>query len=466
MKKFLNENFLLENATAERLYHEYAKDVPIIDYHSHLPPDEIAEDKKFENISSIWLAGDHYKWRAMRANGVNETYCTGDAADRDKFMKWAETVPMTLRNPLYHWTHMELKRYFGIDALLGPDTAEEVYEQTREMLQQDEFSVRNLLRRMNVEVVCTTDDPVDTLEHHRAITNDPFETKVLPTWRADKAMAIDHPETYTTYLDRLEEAANQEIGSFMDLLEALKKRHDHFDNHGCKLSDHGLETFYFVDFTHDEIEKIFLKLRKKETVSQEEKRKFQTAMLIELAAMDYEKNWVQQFHVGAIRNNNSRQFASLGPDKGYDSIGDFPVAQAMSRFLDRMDRMEQLAKTIVYNLNPRDNELIVTMLYNFNDGSVPGKMQFGSGWWFMDQKKGMEDQMNALSQLGLISRFVGMLTDSRSFLSFPRHEYFRRILCNLFGKDMESGELPDDMDLVGAIVRGVCYTNAREYFRF
>lgn len=462
----MDEDFLLETKSAETLYHKYASDMPVIDYHCHLNPEDIANDRKFKNISEIWLAGDHYKWRAMRANGVHEKYCTGDASDEEKFMKWAETVPWTLRNPLYHWTHMELRRYFGIQELLGPENAKEIYDKTAAMLQEDEFSVRNLLRKMNVEVVCTTDDPTDSLEHHKKIRDDGFEISVLPTWRPDKAMAVGDIEAYNSYLDRLAEVADHPINHFMDLLEALMKRHDFFASMGCRLSDHGLESFYYEAYEHEEIEDIFGRIRNKKEVSGLEKTKFMTAMLVELAVMDHDKGWTQQFHVGAIRNNNSRMFDQLGPDTGFDSIGDLPVAKAMSKFFARLDQLGQLAKTVVYNLNPSDNEVMATMAYNFNDGTVPGKMQFGSGWWFLDQKKGMEEQMNTLSQLGLLSRFVGMLTDSRSFLSFPRHEYFRRILCNLLGRDMENGELPGDMEMVGNMVRDICYRNAKHYFGF
>lgn len=466
MKPFMDEDFMLETQSAKLLYRNYASGMPIIDYHCHLNPEDIATDRKFRNISEIWLAGDHYKWRAMRANGVDEKFCTGDASDEEKFMKWAETVPATLRNPLYHWTHMELRRYFGIQELLGPDNAEEIYTKTAGMLQEDEFSVRNLLRKMNVQVVCTTDDPLDSLEHHRKIRDDGFEISVLPTWRPDKAMVVDDIGSYNNYLDQLAEVADHPINHFMDLLEALMKRHDFFASMGCRLSDHGLESFYYDEYEHHEIEDIFSRIRSKQEVTESEKTKFRTAMLVELAVMDHDKGWTQQFHVGAIRNNNSRMFHELGPDTGFDSIGDFPVARSMSKFFSRLDNLGQLAKTIVYNLNPADNEVMVTMVYNFNDGKVPGKMQFGSGWWFLDQKKGMEAQMDALSQLGLLSKFVGMLTDSRSFLSFPRHEYFRRILCNLLGTDMENGELPNDMEMVGNMVSDICYRNAKQYFGF
>ncbi|MCF8224296.1 MAG: glucuronate isomerase [Bacteroidales bacterium] len=466
MKPFLDQDFLLYTDTAKKLYHNYAAEMPIIDYHSHLSPADIAQDRNFNNISEVWLAGDHYKWRAMRANGIGEKYCTGDASDKEKFMKWAETVPSTLRNPLYHWTHMELRRYFGITELLGPDTAEKIYNESGGKLQSDEFSVRNLLRKMNVEVVCTTDDPVDSLQHHQKIREDNFEVSVLPTWRPDKALHTENPDAYNKYLDLLEKASGHEVKNFMGLLEALHLRHDFFHEMGCRLSDHGLETFYFESYSHDEIEEIFKKLRDKKKVPEIDHLKFRTAMLIELAVMDHEKNWTQQFHVGAIRNNNSRMMQQLGPDTGFDSIGDFQVAAAMSKLFDRLDSTDQLARTIVYNLNPAMNEVMVTMAYNFNDGKIPGKMQFGSGWWFLDQKKGMEEQINTLSQLGLLSKFVGMLTDSRSFLSFPRHEYFRRVLCNLIGNDVENGEIPDDMEMAGNMVKDICYNNARKYFKF
>ncbi len=466
MKTFLGNDFLLDNPTALRLYDEVASRQAIIDYHCHLNPAEIAEDKKFENLTQIWLAGDHYKWRAMRANGVEERYCTGDAPDREKFMKWAETVPATLRNPLYHWTHLELRRYFGIDDLLQPATAGKIYDRANELLSEDGFSVRGLIRKMNVEVICTTDDPVDSLEHHRKIREDGFETEVYPAWRADKAIAVEDPVSYNLYLSKLEEASETSICTYMDLLTALHRRHKFFHEMGCRISDHGMETFYAEDFDHLEVERIFSRVRSGRTVNEQEVRQFKSAMLIELAAMDHEKGWVQQFHVGALRNNSSKRFEELGPDTGFDSIGDFDMARPLSRFLDRLDRQDQLAKTIFYNLNPSDNALMVTMAYNFNDGSVPGKMQFGSGWWFLDQKYGMTDQMNMLSSLGLLSKFVGMLTDSRSFLSYPRHEYFRRLLCNLVGTDVENGEIPDDRQMLDELIRGVCYSNAKNYFGF
>jgi glucuronate isomerase len=466
MKKFLDENFLLDTRTAEVLFHDHARDLPIIDYHCHLPPDEIASDRQFENLTRIWLKGDHYKWRAMRANGVPEKFITGKAGDFEKFRKWAETVPSTLRNPLYHWTHMELKRPFGISKLLNGETAREIYDKATAMLSTEALSTRNILRRMNVEVVCTTDDPADNLEHHKTVLKDGFEVRMFPAWRPDKSMAVANPAGYNSYLDRLAESSGIEIRSFTGLLDALQKRHDYFHEHGCLLSDHGIETFYADDYTPAEIDAIFAKIRNGKKLEKDEVLKFKSAMLIHLAVMDHKKGWTQQFHVGAIRNNNSRMTGLLGPDTGYDSIGDFELARPMSRFFDRLEQMEKLTKTIVYNLNPRDNELIATMLYNFNDGSTRGKMQFGSGWWFLDQKEGMEKQMNALSSLGLLGNFVGMLTDSRSFLSFPRHEYFRRILCNLLGSDVEKGLLPSDMGLLGKMVENISYYNAREYFGF
>jgi len=466
MKKFLDEDFLLDNDKARELYHGAASQMPIIDFHCHLNPEQIAQDIKFDNLTQIWLAGDHYKWRAMRANGVDEIYSTGEASDEDKFMKWAETVPETLRNPLYHWTHLELQRYFGINDLLDSGSAKSIYNRANEMLNSDEFSVKNLIRKMNVEVICTTDDPVDSLEHHQKIREDGFETIVLPAWRPDKSMAVENPKEYNLYLEKLEEASDTSISTYMDLLMALGKRHEFFHEMGCRISDHGMETFFAEDFDHQEIEKIFLKVRSGRMLNEQEIQQFKSAMLIELAVMDHDKDWAQQFHVGAIRNNNTRRLHELGPDTGFDSIGDFQMARSMSRFFDKLDELDQLAKTIVYNLNPVDNALMVTMVNNFNDGITPGKMQFGSGWWFLDQKYGMIDQMNTLSALGLFSKFVGMLTDSRSFMSYPRHEYFRRILCNLVGTDVENGELPDEQDLLVELVKNVSYFNAKKYFGF
>ncbi len=472
MQTFLDEDFLVHGKTALRLYHEYAAGMPVIDYHCHLPPDQIAGDRIFDNITQAWLYGDHYKWRAMRANGVPETFCAGGGSDWEKFEKWAETVPYTLRNPLYHWTHLELQRYFDCRELLGPDTAAKIYAACNEKLRTKEYSVRELLRKMNVEVICTTDDPVDSLEHHRRIGLSGGEwvggpgggIRVVPAFRPDKAMQVDDAVVFNEYAARLEAAADMHIGNFEQYLQALKKRHDYFSRMGCTVSDHGLDQLVADEYTGAELEHIFSKLRSGKNPDAAERRKFRSAMLYELAIWDWEKGWVQQFHLGALRNNNSRALRTLGGDTGWDSIGDLPQGQALSAFLDRLDTNDRLAKTILYNLNPADNELIAAMTGNFNDGSSAGKIQYGAAWWFLDQKDGMIRQLNALSNLGLLSRFVGMLTDSRSFLSFPRHEYFRRILCNLFGKEIEKGELPDDIGWIGKIIKDICYYNAKKYF--
>jgi glucuronate isomerase len=466
MKPFLDHNFILQTKTAEQLYHNHAAKMPIIDYHSHLIPQQIAENTRFDNVTQPWLYGDHYKWRAMRTNGVDERYCTGDASDWEKFEKWAETVPHTLRNPLYHWTHLELKAYFGIEELLNQRSAPAIYNKASELLQTDEFRVQGLLKKMNVELVCTTDDPVDTLEFHIQHANNNGAPKMLPTWRPDKAMAVEDVSAYHDYLNKLSQVSGIEITGFKSLLNALQIRHDFFASVGCKLSDHGLERFHAEDYSQAEVEEIFTRVRKGYELSVLEIEKFKSSMLYEFGIMDHQKGWTQQFHYGALRNNNSRLFAKLGPDTGFDSIGDDKAAASMSKFLNRLDMENKLAKTILYNLNPSHNEMVATMIGNFQDGSVPGKMQFGSGWWFLDQKYGMEKQMNALSNMGLLSRFVGMLTDSRSFLSFPRHEYFRRILCNLLGNDMENGLVPNDMEMVGQMVEDICYNNAKEYFNF
>ena len=468
MKEFINENFLLQTETAQKLYHEHAKQQPIIDYHCHLNPEFIANDRKFANLGQIWLEGDHYKWRAMRTNGVDERYCTGkDTSDWEKFEKWAETVPYTMRNPLYHWTHLELKTAFGVTKLLNLQSAREIFDICTEKLHTPEYSARGLMKLYNVETVCTTDDPVDSLEYHIALKNEGFEVKVLPTWRPDKAMAVENPTEYRTYVEKLSDVSGINISNFADLITALRKRHDFFASVGCKLSDHGIEEFYAEPYTQQEIETIFNKVYGGTNLQLGEILKFKSAMLYEGALMDWEKGWTQQFHYGAIRNNNSRLFGKLGADTGFDSIGDFTVAKSMSRFLDQLDKSNQLAKTILYNLNPRDNDLITTMIGNFQDGSVAGKIQFGSGWWFLDQKTGMEAQLNSLSNLGLLSRFVGMLTDSRSFLSYPRHEYFRRILCNLIGNDVENGLLPaSEIDFLGKMVEDISYFNAKKYFEF
>ncbi len=466
MKTFLDDNFLLQTKTAEKLYHEHAKKMPIIDYHSHLIPKQIAENTKFENVAQPWLYGDHYKWRAMRTNGTDERFCTGDGSDWEKFQKWAETVPNTLRNPLYHWTHLELKRYFGIEELLNPESAKSIYDKTSSLLQSDEYRVHGLLEKMNVEVVCTTDDPIDSLEYHKQIAEGECKTKVFPTWRADKTMAVEDAKAYNAYIDELAKVSGIDITSYTTLLDALHNRHDFFASLGCKLSDHGIEQFYAEDYTEAEANAIFKKIRGGSELSSEEVLKIRSAVLYNLALLDHEKGWTQQFHFGALRNNNSRLLAKLGPDTGFDSIGDWNIAGNMSKFLNKLDTEDKLTKTILYNLNPRDNEVVATMIGNFQDGSIAGKIQFGSGWWFLDQKDGMEKQMNALSNLGLLSRFIGMLTDSRSLLSFPRHEYFRRILCNLIGNDVENGLIPNDMKLLGAMVEDICYNNAKKYFNF
>jgi glucuronate isomerase len=468
MKPFLDESFLLETRTAERLYHEYAAPQPIIDYHCHLPPDAIAENQKFTSLTHIWLGGDHYKWRAMRSNGVSERYCTGDASDWEKFEMWARTVPYTLCNPLYHWTHMELKRPFGIEnKLLDPSTARAIYDHCNARLTEDAFSTQGLLRQFHVEVVCTTDDPVDDLHAHRQhARHATATTRLLPAWRPDKAMILDDVVAWNLWVDKLQSASETAIASFAEFLVALQKRHDFFHQIGCRISDHGLERVLVESYTEQEIRDIFAKARRQLPLSPLERDKLGSALLYELALMDHAAGWTQQLHLGAMRNNSTRIMRSLGPDTGFDSIGDFPQAQALARFLDRLDASNQLCKTILYNLNPSDNEVLATMLGNFQDGSCPGKIQFGAAWWFLDQKDGMERQLRTLSALGLLSRFVGMLTDSRSFLSYSRHEYFRRLLCNLLGADVEKGLLPADMELLGNMVRDICYRNARAYFGF
>lgn len=462
--EFIHEDFLLETPTAKRLYHEHAAKMPIYDYHCHLPVWQIAEDSRFENITRIWLSGDHYKWRAMRTNGVTERFCTGDATDWEKFQAWAQTVPHCLRNPLYHWTHMELKKPFGITKLLNPQSSREIYEKCSTLLKQPKFSVRGIMRQMKVKLVCTTDDPIDDLKLHRKIAADGFEIKVYPAWRPDKGMAVENVKELNKWISKLSEVTNINIKNFSSYIEALRKRHDYFHDNNCRLSDHGLETAFAADYKDSEIKTIFENIRRKKGLNQKEILKFKSAMLYEFALMDAERDWVQQFHFGALRNNNTRLFKTLGPDTGFDSIGDFEVGKPLVKFLDRLDSQNKLAKTILYNLNPRDNELLGTIIGSFQDGSSAGKMQLGSGWWFLDQKDGMEKQMTALSNLGLLSRFVGMLTDSRSFLSYPRHEYFRRILCNILGNDVKNGLIPNDMTLLGQMVENISFNNAKNYF--
>lgn len=468
MKNFMDENFLLNTKTAQDLYHNHAENKPIIDYHCHLIPKMVADNYKFRSITEIWLGGDHYKWRAMRTNGVDERFCTGkDTSDWEKFEKWAETVPYTMRNPLYHWTHLELKTAFGINKILNPTTAREIYDECNEKLKQPEYSARGLMRRYHVETVCTTDDPTDSLEYHKQTRDSGFEIKMLPAWRPDKAMAVENPDDFRTYMEKLSEVSGVKISSFNDMIDALHNRHKFFEEQGCKLSDHGIEEFYAEDYTDAEIKAIFNKIYGRKVLLPEEILKYKSAMLTLFAEMDAETGWVQQFHYGAIRNNNTKMFNLLGPDTGFDSIGEFNTAKAMSKFFNKLNSSNKLTKTIIYNLNPSANEVIATMIGNFQDGKIAGKMQFGAGWWFLDQKNGMEKQINSLSLLGLLSRFVGMLTDSRSFLSYPRHEYFRRTLCNLIGNDVENGELPaSELDFIGKMVENISYYNAKKFFEF
>jgi glucuronate isomerase len=468
MMPFIHDDFLLETETARRLYHEVAKSLPIIDYHCHLSPKEIAEDHRFRSITEVWLDGDHYKWRAMRANGEAEQYCTGEASDWDKFQAWARTVPACLRNPLYHWTHLELAFPFGIkDRLLGPATAREIYEHTNQRLAEPAFTTQGLLAQFNVRVVCTTDDPADSLSEHLAHRENPRQkTRLLPTFRPDMAMAVEDLDAYALWLERLEGAAGISIGDYTALLDALDRRHAFFHAAGCRLSDHGLEHVHSMECSRERAAAIFDRARRKQALSPDEVEAFKSRLLHDFAVLDHSRGWVQQLHIGALRGVNTRLTARLGPNTGFDSIADPPMARPLARFLDGLDRTEQLPRTILYNLNPRDNELFATMIGNYQDGSVPGKMQYGSSWWFLDQLDGMEKQMNALSNMGLLSRFVGMLTDSRSFLSYSRHEYFRRLLCNMLGNDVRRGHLPDEVALLGELVKKVCFENAREYFRF
>lgn len=468
MKSFITENFLLTNRTAETLYHQYAEQLSIIDYHCHLPPAEIAQNKRWDNITQLWLYGDHYKWRAMRTCGVDERYITGNADDWEKFQAWARTVPKTLRNPLYHWTHMELKQPFGItDTLLNADTAKSVWDRTKTLLHSDQFSAYGLFKKANVQLVVTTDDPTDSLEYHAKIKGDGIcPITVLPAFRPDKAMAVEQPLEFKQWVLKLEAAADISIGTYQQFLDALKKRHTFFHNVGSRVSDHGIETAYAEQYTDAEIAAIFLKVFSGKRLEQDEILKFKSAVLYEFGLMNHAKGWVQQFHLGALRNVNSRMYRALGPDTGYDMIGDFDIARPLSRLLSRLDADNQLAKTIVYNLNPRDNELLASLIGCYQDGTTPGKIQYGSAWWFLDQKDGIERHINALSNLGILSQFIGMLTDSRSFLSYPRHDYFRRILCNVLGSEMESGLIPNDLPMVGQMVSDISYNNVKKYFGF
>lgn len=466
-KPFIHEDFLLDTEPARRLYHDYARNLPIIDYHCHLPPAEIAADRRYDTITALWLAGDHYKWRAMRTNGVAERFCTGRASDWQKFEQWARTVPWLLRNPLYAWTHLELTRYFGVNTLLGPGTAASIWETCNALLQKPEFSCRGLMRRSNVVLVCTTDDPVDDLEAHRRIAADAdMAIQVLPAWRPDQGLAVDRPERFNAWIDRLEAAADVSVHSLDAFLEALERRHAFFHERGCRLSDHGLETVDADDCTPREAAAVFDRVRRGQQPEGADVRKFRSAMLYEFGRMDHARGWTQQYHLGCLRNANTRMYRELGPDTGFDAIGDFEIGRPLARLLDRLEQNGALTRTILYNLNPRDNALLVTLAGCFQDGVTPGKLQHGSAWWFLDHRDGIERQIDNLSQTGLLSRFVGMLTDSRSFLSFARHEYFRRILCNLLGRDMARGSIPNDLQQAGALVREVCYGNAARYFGF
>ena len=466
-KHFIHDDFMLTNDYARELYHESAENMPIIDYHCHLVPKMIADNYQFKDLTEVWLGGDHYKWRAMRGNGVPEEFITGPRDSYEKFEKWAQTVPYTMRNPLYHWTHLELARVFGVYDTLNPKTARAIYDECTAKLQTEEFRGQELMKKFNVKVVCTTDDPADTLEFHKQINENPFGVKILPAWRPDKAMVIEKPEQYREYIQKLSDISGVAINNYQDLLDALQKRHDFFHEMGSRLSDHGLETFYAEDFELEEIDRIFRDTLAGKMPTKEEVLKFRSAILLDFARMDHAKGWAQQFHIGAIRDNNTRMFNRLGPDTGYDAIHDVQCAAAGHKFLNKLAMEDKLTKTILYNLNPKDNEVLATMAYTFNDGTCPGKMQLGSGWWFLDQEDGMRKQMNALSSLGLLSRFVGMLTDSRSFLSYPRHEYFRRILCNLIGEDIQNGKLPaSEMAFLHQMVKDIAYNNADKYFNF
>jgi glucuronate isomerase len=465
---FLDDDFLLGNAYARDLYHTHAAPLPVIDYHCHLPADEIATDRRFENLTQIWLAGDHYKWRAMRACGVPERFITGDATDLEKFEQWATVVPKTLRNPLYHWTHLELRRPFGVTGrLLAPGTARGIWEECNAKLADPEFSVRGILERMNVEVVCTSDDPLDTLEHHERMASDrTLRVRVLPTFRPDRALAVERPEEFNAFAGGLEEATGRAAGTYPEFIEALSLRHEFFHARGCRISDHGIGSIPGAEFTRADVDSAFRALRKGTVPAPSRALELKAALLHDMALMDWEKGWAQQFHVGALRDVNTRMRRSLGPNAGCDTIGDTELAGPLAAFLDSLDADDRLARTVLYNLNPRDNELFAAMAGSFQDGRIPGKIQYGPAWWFLDQADGMRRQMEALSSLGLLSMFIGMVTDSRSFLSYPRHEYFRRVLCGLLGDDVARGLLPADMPSLGGMVRDICYFNARRYFRF
>ncbi len=461
--KFIHEDFLLQSRTAKRLYHNFAEEEPIFDYHCHLPPRDIAENRQFKNLFEIWLEGDHYKWRAMRANGVAERFCTGDADPFAKFQAWAATVPHTLRNPLYHWTHLELKRYFGIDELLDEESAARIWKKANGQLATSDLTTQGILKKFNVTHLCTTDDPTDDLKHHQTLAASGLVTRVLPAFRPDKALGVHECTKFNGWIEALAAASDVDIVDFGSFIDALKQRHDFFHSQGCRLSDHGMNQCY-ADFCSEKTAgAIFEKARRGKPASPEEHSQFASYMMLLFGRWDAEKGWTKQLHLGALRNNNARLLRQAGPDTGFDSIGDFPQAASLSAYLDRLDQDNALPKTIIYNNNPSDNYLFATMAGNFQDGTIPGKVQFGAAWWFLDQKEAMEWQINALSNIGLLSRFVGMVTDSRSFMSYPRHEYFRRVLCNLLGRDIENGELPDDDTLLGPMIRNICYSNARNY---
>lgn len=463
MKKFMDDNFLLSNDVAVKLFHDYAKDMPIFDFHCHLNPKEIAENKMFRNITDAWLGGDHYKWRLMRANGVNEEYITGNASDYDKFKAWAKTVPYCVGNPLYQWSHLELKRFFGIDLMINETNADEIWERANELLKKEEFSAKGLIKRSNVKALCTTDDPIDSLEYHKIISEDKeFNVKVTPTMRPDKGINIQN-DTFVPWVKELSRVSNIEINNYKDFIEALESRVEYFDQVGCKISDHGIDKIFYENCDDKEVDQIFQRAMNGEELSSVEINKHKTKTMIHLARMYKSKGWVMQIHIGAIRNTNSKRFEIHGPDTGYDSIGDENIAESLVKLLDKINSQFGLPKTILYNLNSKDNDVLATMIGNFQDGEIPGKMQFGSGWWFNDQKDGMTKQMISLANQGLLSRFVGMVTDSRSFISYTRHEYFRRVLCNLVGTWVENGEAPYDMDLLGKMVQDICYNNAVNY---
>jgi glucuronate isomerase len=465
LERFMDENFLLSNETAVRLYHDHAADMPIYDYHCHLSPKEIWEDKSYNNITEVWLYGDHYKWRAMRANGVDEKYITGSGSDYDKFIAWAKTVPYTIGNPLYHWTHLELRRYFDIYEVLDGNTADLVWNKANEKLRQEGFTARSIIERSNVKLLCTTDDPLDDLTYHKKIQGlDNFGVRVLPAFRPDKGVEIQN-EAFSSWVSKLEDTIGRGIHSFEDYLIALENRVNYFHDRGCRLSDHGLEYVPYREAGNEKLEEIFMKGRKGEGITREEGDAFRTAVLLFLGRLYAKLNWAMQLHIGAIRNNNTRMYKLLGPDTGFDSIHDHNIAYGLSRFLDALDRDGMLPRTILYTLNPKDNYVLASMTGNFQGDGIPGKIQFGSAWWFNDQRDGMVEQMKVLANVGLLSRFVGMLTDSRSFLSYTRHEYFRRILCNIIGEWAENGEVPKDMDLLGKMVKDICFNNARNYFQ-